>query len=215
MAVSASRSFALPADERAGGYDALYEASGVLWPARPGRMVVHATEQLEPGRALDLGCGDGKNIVFLERGGWAVDGLDVSESALAGARRRLLAEGHELRGSLWRGNAATWRPSTTYDLILVYGLLHCLTDAEAVAACRTAKDALRPGGLLALASFDDRSPVPAGHRTGPLVLRSQAAIRRLVEGLVPVMWESGVIVESHPPLVPSHRHSMLWGLLRR
>lgn len=215
MAWPARRPSVHPADAGVGHYDALYEASGVLWPSRPGRMVVQASAQMEPGRALDLGCGDGKNLVYLEQRGWAVDGLDVSESALSGARRRMRAEDHQLRGSLWRADVANWRPRATYDLVLVYGLLHCLQDAEATAACDAATQALRPGGLLALASFDDRLPLPPGHHTGQLVLRSQSAIKRLVAGLDPVTWESGTIEEAHPPLVASHRHSMLWGLLRR
>src|SRR5579884_2977031 len=85
---------------KAGAYDRLYDATDLLWPDTPGRMVVEAASRLTPSRALDLGCGDGKNLCYLARLGWTVDGIDLNKRALAGARRRLDEAGLPLQGVL-------------------------------------------------------------------------------------------------------------------
>jgi hypothetical protein len=48
-----------------GPYDQLYRSRLFLWPDRPGRMVRLAADTMIPHRALDVGCGDGKDVSFL------------------------------------------------------------------------------------------------------------------------------------------------------
>ena len=142
-----------------------------------------------------------------------VDGVDVSEAALAAATRRYAAAGHDGRGRLRLADAATAQfGSAEYDLVLVYGLYHCVSDDRLLQIHETAIRALRSGGLLAFSALDDRRPVPPAHATGPLWLRSAADLRRLLGQLDLVIWEEGEIYEDHPPLVGPHRHSAVWAL---
>jgi SAM-dependent methyltransferase len=51
----------------------------------------------EPGRAIDLGCGTGTNLVTLVRAGWQAEGIDFSARAIRRARRKLIRAGVECR----------------------------------------------------------------------------------------------------------------------
>jgi SAM-dependent methyltransferase len=201
---------------RAGPYDALYEAEGLLWPDRPGRMVRRACELAQPGRALDLGCGDGKNLVFLERSGWHVDALDVSWRACEGARRRLERADLRQRGWLECDDVVYggWSHGT-YNLVVAYGLLHCLVAEEASVVVRAVYDALLPGGLFAFAVFNDLLPVPPGHGTTELFLRPPRYIFEVASDFEPVDLSFGAIEEHHGRTVGLHRHALTWGLLRK
>jgi SAM-dependent methyltransferase len=51
------------------------------------------SERVPRGAAIDLGCGQGRNAVFLARQGWQVQAVDISASAVAWARERVAACG--------------------------------------------------------------------------------------------------------------------------
>jgi 2-polyprenyl-3-methyl-5-hydroxy-6-metoxy-1,4-benzoquinol methylase len=48
---------------------------------------------IAPGRAIDLGCGHGRNAVYLAQRGFSVQAVDYSESAVAWATERVAAAG--------------------------------------------------------------------------------------------------------------------------
>ena len=66
-------------------WDRRYAEVENLWAVRPNRFLVAEAEPLEPGRALDLACGEGQNAVWLASLGWDVTGVDFSEVAIAKA----------------------------------------------------------------------------------------------------------------------------------
>lgn len=201
---------------RRGPYDTLYEASeSYLWPARPGRMVEEAIATIGPGRALDLGCGDGKNARYLADHGWEVDAIEISPVAARLAQRRMRGA-HDFRLKVAHA-ADIVPPDGAYDAVLCYGLYHCLRDDELHQVHERASSALRPGGLLVAAMLTDELPIPDNHSTGQLYLRPWAQVAAV---LYPKNWdaiklEEGEIVESHPPLAPEHAHGAAWAILRK
>lgn len=72
-------------------WDRRHGVSELVWTAEPNRFVAAELADLVPGRALDLGCGEGRNAVWLAEQGWRVTGVDFSRVALEKARR--LADG--------------------------------------------------------------------------------------------------------------------------
>src|SRR3954466_4962421 len=68
-------------------WDARYgERDGAMWSGRPnGRLVVEVAD-LTPGRALDVGCGEGAGAIWLTQQGWTVTAIDISNVALGRAQ---------------------------------------------------------------------------------------------------------------------------------
>ena len=100
---------------------------------------------LTPGRALDVGCGEGADAIWLARSGWMVTAIDISEAAVTRAR-----EAAELAGAAveWvRGDALqTPFPAGSFDLVSMQ--YPALPKAVGEAAVRALLDTVRPGGLL-------------------------------------------------------------------
>lgn len=84
-------------------------------------------QRTRPGRAIDLGCGTGTNLVTLAKAGWQVTGVDFVLKAVTQARRRLAGAG--LSGDVRSGDVSrldTVRGS--YDLVLDIGCYHSLAE---------------------------------------------------------------------------------------
>ena len=60
----------------AGDWDARYAASELVWGAEPNRFVVEEFTAVAPGRAVDLGAGEGRNALWLAERGWLVTAVD-------------------------------------------------------------------------------------------------------------------------------------------
>ena len=140
------------ADAQAAEWDARYgERPGTMWSGRPnGRLVAEVTP-LTPGRALDVGCGEGADAIWLAQQGWAVTAVDVSEVALERAREA--AAGAAV--------SVDWRGGDVFGIALEEGSFDLLSlqypalpKAAGEAAVQALLRTLRPGGLL-LAVYHD------------------------------------------------------------
>ncbi|MFS8099309.1 class I SAM-dependent methyltransferase [Lentzea alba] len=102
---------------------------------------------LQPGRALDVGCGPGRNAIFLARNGFRVDAVDLSATAITWARER--AEGVDVR--FRHGDA--FATEGAYDLIYDSGCFHHLPPHRRISYLALLDRALKPGGHFALTCF--------------------------------------------------------------
>src|SRR4051812_10422059 len=76
------------AGEQAAEWDARYrERDEAVWSGRPNGRLVADVAGLQPGRALDVGCGEGADAVWLAQRGWAVTAIDISDVAIGRARQ--------------------------------------------------------------------------------------------------------------------------------
>ncbi len=78
-------------DQVGAKWDERYAGSEQMWSGEPNLALVAEVSDLEPGRALDVGCGEGADAIWLARRGWQVTAIDVSDVALqraAAAGRR-------------------------------------------------------------------------------------------------------------------------------
>jgi SAM-dependent methyltransferase len=106
------------------------------------------------GRALDVGCGHGRNALYLARCGWAVQALDASPTALAWARERVAASG--LPVQLIQGQAQAFRSDDQgpgLDLVYDAGCFHHIAPHRRPGYLAHLAAQLRPGGWLGLVSF--------------------------------------------------------------
>ena len=80
-------------------YDAWYRLGTPPWvgSARPELVELVESGRLRPGRAIDLGCGEGDNAIFLAQHGFEVTALDYAPSAIAKARRKAISSTREIK----------------------------------------------------------------------------------------------------------------------
>ncbi|MFL5836739.1 MAG: class I SAM-dependent methyltransferase, partial [Solirubrobacteraceae bacterium] len=131
---------------QAAAWDARYrERDGAMWSGRPNGRLVAEVAALTPGRALDVGCGEGADAIWLGQRGWTVTAIDISEVAIGRAREASRAA----RASVeWICGDALQTPfrAGSFDLVsLQYPALPKLADE---AAAGRLLDTVRPGGLL-------------------------------------------------------------------
>ncbi|WP_247829045.1 class I SAM-dependent methyltransferase [Arthrobacter antioxidans] len=181
----------------AGACDRWYREIDAGW-APVSHRVITELEKLPPGRALDLGCGDGRHAVWLAGRSWQVEALDFSEEALRIGRERAFAEGVS-DGVTWtKADARDIAPAPeTVDLILAAFLDVPAQSMEQVIARTVA--GLVPGGRFLL----------VGHETGQ---RSAGAgvpqdDEALASARSACRWlsEAGLLIESfgtYPRVVP-------------
>jgi 2-polyprenyl-3-methyl-5-hydroxy-6-metoxy-1,4-benzoquinol methylase len=89
-------------------WDVRYQEKGALWGAAPNEFLVEITEDLEPGTVLDLGCGQGRNSLWLASRGFTVTGLDLSPVAIAQARA--VADEQALDAAFESVDLTAWEP---------------------------------------------------------------------------------------------------------
>ena len=80
-------------------------------------------QEHRPGRAIDIGCGTGTNVITLAKAGWQVTGMDFAPRAIQIAKRKIKAAG--LRAELSVEDATNMRGIYgAYDLALDIGCFH-------------------------------------------------------------------------------------------
>ena len=162
-------------------WDRRYAGRDLIWSAKPNRFLAAETAGLTPGRALDLGAGEGRNAVWLAEQGWQVTALDFSGVALEKGER--LAREREVT-VVWA--TADLReyvpPHEGFDLVVL--LYVHLPGAERAAVHARAAGAVAPGGTLLVVGHD-RSNIAEGHGgpQDPAILFTPEEVAGQVAGL--------------------------------
>jgi SAM-dependent methyltransferase len=128
-----------------------------------------------PGRALDIGCGTGTNIITLANAGWQVTGFDFSPRAIQLAKRKLVLSNVEgiqnakIQAELHVDDAAQMKNITnTFDLALDLGCFHGIAKKADYLTQLTR--VLAPGGFWLLYGFFKSFPSAGSgqaHQPGP------------------------------------------------
>jgi SAM-dependent methyltransferase len=132
-------------------WDRRYAEVDSLWSLTANRFLVAETGGLQPGKALDLACGEGRNAIWLAERGWHVTAVDYSEVAIEKARRRAAEEGVEVDFHVQ--DLLAFEPERrAYDLVAVLYLQIPASERRQVLAA--AAEAVAPAGTLLLVGHD-------------------------------------------------------------
>ena len=129
------------------GWEERYSGAEKVWSGRPNPQLVAEASGLTPGTALDVGCGEGGDVIWLARQGWRVTGADFSANGLARAARHAEEAGVADRTDWWRVDARAFAADgRSYDLVTTH-FLHP-PDGGMVDVTRRLAEAVAPGGRL-------------------------------------------------------------------
>ena len=148
----------LPSETPAEYWDRAYSDPSLVFNTAPNAFLTEVVKGLKPGRALDIGMGQGRNSVYLAKLGWDVTGFDISERGMELARKSAAAAGVKIttiRASMddFDYGIGQW------DLIVA--------TYEGVSWLEAAAKGLKPGGFLVVEGYSKHPQAPASAAFGP------------------------------------------------
>lgn len=139
-----------------------YRGSERVWSGHPNTALVSVVEktlaEVEPGHALDVGCGEGGDVLFLAARGWDATGLDLSATAIQRARTEAAARGLDT-ARFEVGEVVEWARGRAagFDLVTA-SFLHTAGGGNRVEALRAATTLVAPGGRMLVVSHAAMPP---------------------------------------------------------
>jgi 2-polyprenyl-3-methyl-5-hydroxy-6-metoxy-1,4-benzoquinol methylase len=128
-------------------WDERYGGEEQIWSGNPNAQLVAEVSALPPGSALDVGCGEGGDVIWLARHGWSVTGADFSANGLARAARHAEQAGVADHVQWGQVDARTFDAGgRSFDLVTTH-FLHP-PDGGMVDVVRRLSVAVAPGGHL-------------------------------------------------------------------
>jgi len=128
-------------------WESFYSSGESRWSGKPNPSLVAEVADLAPGSALDLGCGQGGDAIWLASRGWSVTAADISTAALSTAARNAAAAGLADAIAWERHDLAVSVPGGAFDLVAV-AYLHSPVELDRTRILRAAAEAVAPGGTL-------------------------------------------------------------------
>lgn len=129
-----------------------YAGKPRVWSGRANQLLVDLASGLTPGRALDLGCGEGGDSIWLAQQGWLVTGIDISETAIERARGNAASAGIPEGRIEWLAHdLETFAGEGAFDLVSAFFLQSPVELASAEILRRAAR-LIAPGGHLFIVS---------------------------------------------------------------
>ncbi len=141
------------------GWEQRYSGDEQVWSGRPNPQLVTEASGLTPGTALDVGCGEGGDVIWLAQQGWRVTGADFSANGLARAARHAADAGVADRVTFWQVDARRLAAEgRMFDLVTTH-FLHP-PDGGMVEVTRRLAAAVAPGGHLLVVGHAPSSDMP-------------------------------------------------------
>ena len=159
-----------------------------IWSGQPNAVLVAEVAELAPGTALDVGCGEGADAMWLAERGWQVTGVDISQVALDRAAAQGAARG--LRVDWVQADLLAEPPAeAAFDLVTAHFMQ--LPTPERVALYDRLAAAVRPGGTLLLVGhhpLDMHTTIGRPHLPEMFFTAEELAVR-----LDPEVWQVQVV----------------------
>ena len=171
-------------------------AAMAVSPANP--HLVCEIDALDPGTALDAGCGAGAEAIWLASRGWQVTGADIAEQALARAAERADATGVADRVQWVQADLSTWEPSATYDLVTTHYAHPAMPQLEFYD--RVASWVAPGGTLLIVGHLHHGHGHGHGHSGGGPSASASVSAADITARLDPTRWEVATAEETHRTL---------------
>lgn len=133
-----------------------------VWSGKPNAVLVDEIADLPPGRALDLGCGEGGDAIWLASRGWTVTAVDVSQTATDRAAAAAETAGVADRVTWRRVDLGAELPAGPYDLVTAH-FLQSPVELPRDRILRAAAYLVAPGGTVLVVDHAAAPPWASEH----------------------------------------------------
>ncbi len=133
------------------------QVAAAQWEVRVNPILAATVGDLPPGAALDLGCGQGGDSLWLAQRGWQVTAVDIADAALQRVNERAAQQRLSDRIHTERHDLADSLPRGTWDLVSAH-YLHSLFDFPKARILRDLGEQVNPGGLLLIVDHGSVAP---------------------------------------------------------
>ncbi|MFB2556854.1 class I SAM-dependent methyltransferase [Herbiconiux liangxiaofengii] len=177
-----------------------YQERPQIWSGKANAALVAVASSLIPGRALDLGSGEGGDSIWLAEQGWTVTGIDISTTALARAAEHAASRSNQAHGagrelvaaiSWQQADLAEWQPTEEFDLVSAC-FLHSPVAFPREEVLRRAAQAVAPGGHLLVVGHASFPSAHQPHHDEPPLPTPDEVVEslQLAEGWTTVLSET-------------------------
>jgi SAM-dependent methyltransferase len=185
-----------------------YRGRERVWSGRANAVLVAVVADLPPGTALDLGCGEGGDAIWLAGRGWRVTAVDVSAIALARLTAEAGAAGLADAIVVERHDLARTFPAGTFDLVSAQ-FLHSPVTFPREEVLRAAARAVAPGGLLVVVGHAGFPPWAGDHEEADLDHPAPAEVLASLD-LATELWDVEQLASPERPVTgPDGRTAVL------
>ncbi len=201
-----------------GQYDLEYSNCPCFWGTAPGKYVKYIPDFIKSGNILDLGAGEGKNSIYLAELGFKVTAVEISQYAIGNFNKRVetLNETVKTKLEMIHQDVLTFETASKYDVVIAYGLLHCLPSIEAVETlAKKIKKWVKPNGIIVIVAFNDELMVPDVQNYLEPTLLPKSYFESMFSGFEILKYENDIITETHPTSKIEHRHSLTRMIVRK
>ena len=135
-------------------YEEKYKCEKYYWGFAPSQMcyeIMKLRPPIKPYRVLDIGCGEGKDAVFLAKNGYQVTAFDVADTGLEKAKN--LAERNHVKIDFFRADINDYVPNSEFDIVFSSGVYHYIFKNRRNNFIKQLKECTSKNGIHAINVF--------------------------------------------------------------
>ena len=138
-------------------YEERYQAEDFYWGLEPNGLcyeIMKLKPPVKPIKVLDIGCGEGKDAIFLARNGYSVSAFDMAENGLE--KGKSLAKQLGVNVDFFRADIMDYHLHDSYDVIFSSGVFHFIKPDFRSKITENIKEHTNKSGLCVINVFVDK-----------------------------------------------------------
>lgn len=173
---------------------------------RPSLDVLEFFQDIEPGKTvIDVGCGEGRNSIYLAELGHNVDAFDLSEAGVNKAKK--IADNKNISLNLWVQDLADFKFNKEYDIIISQGVLHLPEKEVRDDFIKRAMQNTKIGGYNLIAVFTNRLPATPDNAPFTKSLFDVGELPQTYKDWLIIKHEEKTLKDEHPGGI-RHEHAI-------